>query len=83
MCLSGITHVFVEVQINLFLIQFTTGYKVKGKFIPLQAWTGPYGSRSLRIPEFPDNRQKKVVSLSALCIGLLYPLGDIRGTHLC
>ena len=26
--------------------------KVKGKAIPLQAWTGPEGSRSLRLPDF-------------------------------
>jgi hypothetical protein len=25
---------------------------VKGKAIPLQAWTGPEGSRSLRLPVF-------------------------------
>jgi len=25
---------------------------VKGKAIPLQAWTGPEGSRSLRSPDF-------------------------------
>ena len=24
----------------------------KGKAIPLQAWTGPEGSRSLRLPDF-------------------------------
>jgi hypothetical protein len=37
-----------------------TGYRapttkttvVKGKSIPLQTWTGPEGSRSLRLPEF-------------------------------
>ena len=29
------------------------GYiKVKGKAIPLQAWTGPEGSRRLRLPDF-------------------------------
>ena len=27
-------------------------YKGKGKAIPLQAWTGPEGSRSLRLPDF-------------------------------
>jgi len=27
------------------------GY-VKGKAIPLQAWTGPEGSRRLRLPDF-------------------------------
>ena len=26
--------------------------KVKAKAIPLQAWTGPEGSRSLRLPDF-------------------------------
>jgi hypothetical protein len=25
---------------------------IKGKAIPLQAWTGPEGSRSLRLPDF-------------------------------
>jgi len=27
-------------------------YIYKGKAIPLQAWTGPEGSRSLRLPDF-------------------------------
>jgi len=26
--------------------------KVKGKAIPLQAWTGPEGSRRMRLPDF-------------------------------
>jgi hypothetical protein len=26
--------------------------KAKGKAIPLQAWTGPEGSRRLKIPDF-------------------------------
>jgi hypothetical protein len=25
---------------------------VKGKVVPLQAWTGPEGSRRLRLPDF-------------------------------
>jgi len=25
---------------------------IKGKAIPLQAWTGPEGSRRLRLPDF-------------------------------
>ena len=41
--------------------------KVKGKAISLQAWTGPEGSRSLRLPDF-----MKVVRLSALRTGRLY-----------
>ena len=38
----------------------------KGKAFPLQVWTGPWGSRRLRLPEFLDNRHMKVVRLSAL-----------------
>jgi len=30
----------------------TCGVKGKGKAIPLQAWTGPEGSRMLRLPDF-------------------------------
>jgi hypothetical protein len=48
-------------------------YFTRVKAIPLQALTGPWGSSSLRLPEFVDNRQKKVVRLSALLTGRLYP----------
>jgi hypothetical protein len=45
----------------------------KGKAIPLQAWTGLLGSRRLRFPEFPDKWHTKVVILSVLRTGYLYP----------
>ena len=57
--------------------------KVKGKAIPLQAWTGPEGSRRLRLPNFKGSRHMKVVSLSALRTSRLYPPGNIPGTHFC
>jgi len=41
---------------------------VNGKAIPLQAWTSPEGSR-----RFQDSRHMKVVRLSALHTGHLYP----------
>jgi hypothetical protein len=56
---------------------------VKGRAIQLQAWTGPLDCRRLTLPEFPDSRHMKVVRLSALRTGRLYPLGDSPGTHLC
>ena len=39
--------------------------KVKGKAVPLQAWTGPEGSGKLRLPDFVTMAQDggKVVSL--------------------
>ena len=53
---------------------------VKCKAIPLQAWTGPEGSRRLRIP---DIQHMKLVRLSALRTGCLYSPGNIPGTHFC
>jgi hypothetical protein len=37
--------VFVRQQLKIYFIH-------KGKAIPLQAWTGPEGSRRLRLPDF-------------------------------
>jgi len=41
-------------------------YKGKGKDVPLQAWSGPEGSRKLRFPDFMTTAQKggKVISLT-------------------
>jgi len=38
----------------------------------LQAWTGPKGSRRLKLPKFLDIRHMKVTTLSALRTGRLY-----------
>ena len=42
--------------------------KGKGKAVPLQAWSGPEGSRKLRFPDFMTTAQDggKVVSLTYL-----------------
>jgi hypothetical protein len=56
--------------------------QVKGKAVPLQAWTGPEGSSRLRPPDFIYNRHMKVVT-SAVRTGRLYPSGNIPGTHFC
>jgi len=61
----------------------TVLYSGKSKATPLQAWTGPEGSRRLSVPRFQDSRQMKVVRLSALHTGRLYAPGNIPGTHFC
>jgi len=46
--------------------------KGKGKVVPLQAWTGPEGSRKVRFPDFVKRAQDGS-KLSALGTARLYP----------
>ena len=46
---------------------------IKGEAIPSQVSTSPEGSRRLRLPEFMDSRHMKMVWLSAVSTGPLYP----------
>jgi hypothetical protein len=54
----------------------------KGKAVPLQAWSGPEGSRKLRFPDFITTAQdcRKVVSLTHRPP---LPPGNTPGTHFC
>ena len=56
--------------------------QVKGKSVPLQAWSGPEGSRKLRVPDFVTTAQDggKVVSLTHRPP---LPPGTTPGTHFC
>jgi len=54
-----------------------------GKAIPVHAWTSLQDSKSLRLPEFIDNRYMKVARLSALHTGRLYHTLNIPGTYFC
>jgi len=60
----------------------STVLKVKGKSVPLQAWSGPVGSRKLRYPDYmttaPDGG--KVVSPTHRPP---LPPGNTPGTHFC
>jgi len=62
--------------------QMNGSCKIKGKAVPLQAWSGPEGSRKLRFPDFMTTAQDggKVVNLTyrpPLCPG------NTPGTHFC
>ena len=54
----------------------------KGKAVPLQAWSGPEGSKKLRFPDFMTTEQDggKVVSLTHRPP---LPPGNDPGTHFC
>jgi hypothetical protein len=55
---------------------------IKGKAIPLLAWSGPEGSRKLRFPDYMTTTQDglKVVSLTHRPP---LPTGNAPGTHFC
>ena len=56
--------------------------EVKGEVVPLQAWSGPEGSRKLRFPDFMTTAQgaDKVVSHTHRPH---LPPGNSPGTHFC
>ena len=58
---------------QFYLQKHTRILRGKGKAIPLQAWKGPCGFQEDEAPRFQDNRHMKVVRLSALYTGHLYP----------
>ena len=55
---------------------------IKKKAVPLQAWSGPEGSRKLTFPDFMTTAQDggKVVSLT---YRPPLPPGNTPGTHFC
>ena len=59
-----------------------TLYEGKDKAVPLQAWSGPEGSRKLRFPDYMTTAQDGG-RLSALRTGCYLPPGNCPGTHLC
>jgi hypothetical protein len=50
---------------------------------PITGLDRPLGFQEVEAPIFLDNRHMKVVRLSALHTGRLYPPGKIPGTHFC
>ena len=50
---------------------------------PITGLKRPWGFQKFEAPRFQDNQHMKVVRLSALRTGSLYPPGNIPGTHFC
>jgi hypothetical protein len=50
---------------------------------PITGMDRPLGFQEVEAPRFLDNRHMKVVRLSAVRTGRLYPPGKIPGTHFC
>ena len=56
--------------------------KCKGKAVPLQAWSGPEGSRKLTFPDFITTAQG-VGSVVSVTNRPHLPPGNSPGTHFC
>jgi len=72
-CFSNSSSTFVVICFYLRSFENFFWSKKKCKAIPLQDWTGPEGCQEVEAPRFQDNRHMKVVMLSALHTGHLYP----------
>jgi hypothetical protein len=77
-----INYIYIYKFILYYIVLYCVTYKGKGKAVPLQAWSGPEGSRNLRFPDCMTTAQDggKVVGLThrpAL------PQGNAPGTHFC
>jgi hypothetical protein len=86
MNLNKILHSTINILNSLLNILISTDIylNVKGKVkaVPLQAWSGPEGSRKLRFPDFLTTAQDggKVVSHTHRPH---LPPGNTPGTHFC
>jgi hypothetical protein len=76
---TNVKHIYVN---NILYIASTPKGKGKGKAVPLQAWSGPEGSRKLRFPDYMTTAQDdgRVVSLTHWPP---LPPGNTPGTHFC
>jgi len=52
------------------------------KAVPLQAWSGPEGSRKLRIADFMTKAQDDA-NFGSLTYQQTFPPGKAAGTHFC
>ena len=72
------------VQIFSRIVCFSDCFRVSlfgVKSNPITGLDRPWGFQEVEAPIFQDNRHMKVVSLSAVRTGQLYPQGNIPGTH--
>jgi hypothetical protein len=59
------------------------GCKQTQSYYPITGLNRPIGFQEVEATRFKDNQHMKVVRLSALHTGRLYPPGIIPGTHFC
>jgi hypothetical protein len=79
---------FIKISFSIVVFKISPSFalkstdSMKGKAVPLQAWSGPEGNRNLRFPDFMTTAQDggKFVSLTHRPP---LPPGNTPGTHFC
>jgi hypothetical protein len=79
---SAVHHPIPNTEYVLIWSQIKVNKNGKGKAVPLQAWSGPEGSRKLRFPDFLTTAQDGGMVVSPTHRPPL-PLGNTPGTHFC
>ena len=79
-----------SVSLHLPPLNFPKGNSPQQTFVikwiksnPITGLDRPWGFQQVEAPRFQDNRHMKMISLSALRTGRLYPPANIRGTYFC
>jgi hypothetical protein len=71
----------MQLEIVCCTVHWEVCVQLKGNAVPLQAWSGPEGSRKLKFPDFMTSQDGgKVVSLTHRPP---LPPGNTPGTHFC
>ena len=82
-CIDNIKHFIVQLMhTNYKILRLLKQIKGKGKSVPLQACSGPEGSRKLRFPDFMTTAQGGGKVVSHMHRPHL-PSGNPPGTHFC
>ena len=65
-CVYIYVYIYICMYVCVYVCMCVCMYVCKGKAVPLQAWSGPEGSRKLRFPDIMTTAQDggKVVSLT-------------------
>ena len=72
----------VDRNVKESIVLKTNNFSVKDKAVPLQAWSGPEGSRKLSLPDFLTTAQD-VGKVGSVTNRPPLPPGNTPGTHFC